>query len=355
MFQRFPYTNGHELNLDWILDEIRGMELQGDVPAYMQDANIYNVHSFGATGDGIQDDTDAIQDAMDAAISGGIIYFPAGEYIITDNLKVPENVTLAGTGIRSTKISISGTGKAVLDVSHKTLDGIVIRDMWLHSDTSRQNIGILGGCTLAEYNSGIFTVEHVMMDGFNVGVYGGASVGGIGIFDSVFRDVWIFDCDTGFQCLGSGNLYEHCRLTVCINGMVLDHLSTESLDGGWLVGCLFISNTRDIWINGNIRPINFQSCWFEQSAEGILAVANANTRCPVLVFRDCLLSTHSTTAECLNFYNLGGGLQVIDSCQFFQEQQSYKAGYTASQYGGTLRVHDTLSTAYNGTDTVLDT
>jgi Pectate lyase superfamily protein len=40
--------------------------------------NVFNVRSFGARGDGATDDTRAIQRAIDAAVSGGIIFFPPG-------------------------------------------------------------------------------------------------------------------------------------------------------------------------------------------------------------------------------------------------------------------------------------
>src|SRR5690606_13319574 len=38
-----------------------------------------NVRDFGAIGDGIEDDTPAVFDAIEAA-AGGVVYFPAGTY-----------------------------------------------------------------------------------------------------------------------------------------------------------------------------------------------------------------------------------------------------------------------------------
>ena len=53
------------------------------------------VTSYGAKGDGTADDTAAIQSALDACqSSGGIIYFPAGTYVITDSLLFYSNQTL---------------------------------------------------------------------------------------------------------------------------------------------------------------------------------------------------------------------------------------------------------------------
>lgn len=45
-------------------------------------AEVANVLDFGATGDGSTDDRSAIQAAIDSLTSGGIVYFPAGTYLV---------------------------------------------------------------------------------------------------------------------------------------------------------------------------------------------------------------------------------------------------------------------------------
>ncbi len=56
-----------------------------------------NVLSFGATGNGLTDDTDAFKDAI-AHLSkqGGTIFVPAGYYCLTETLTLPSNVALVG-------------------------------------------------------------------------------------------------------------------------------------------------------------------------------------------------------------------------------------------------------------------
>lgn len=49
-----------------------------------------NVRDFGAVGDGETDDTEAIQRAIDAAVSlpePSVIHFPAGTYIVRATLR----------------------------------------------------------------------------------------------------------------------------------------------------------------------------------------------------------------------------------------------------------------------------
>lgn len=58
----------------------------------------YSVADFGAKGDGVADDTQAFQDALDAARSngGGVVFAPSGTYRIDGTLLVPTGVTLRG-------------------------------------------------------------------------------------------------------------------------------------------------------------------------------------------------------------------------------------------------------------------
>ena len=53
---------------------------------------------FGAYGDGVNDDSDAIQVALD---KGGVVYLPAGRYKITKTLTIGSNTVLMGAGDNS--------------------------------------------------------------------------------------------------------------------------------------------------------------------------------------------------------------------------------------------------------------
>ena len=86
-------------------------------------SNVANVKAFGAVGAGNswQDDTAAIQAAINSvATSGGIVFFPPGRYTVTPTsspaLTVPSNVTLMGAGIGATELIKNADG-ILLDFS----------------------------------------------------------------------------------------------------------------------------------------------------------------------------------------------------------------------------------------------
>ncbi len=63
--------------------------------------------AYGAKGDGITDDTAAINSAITAAASGGIIFFPFGTYIISSSLIIDnDNIALVGQGQRGSAATI---------------------------------------------------------------------------------------------------------------------------------------------------------------------------------------------------------------------------------------------------------
>jgi hypothetical protein len=86
--------------------------VQRTVESKLQD--VVSVKDFGAVGDGVADDTVAIQAALTYAASqssGGFagrtvtIFFPAGQYL-TGSLTVSTKASLQGSGIESTFVSL---------------------------------------------------------------------------------------------------------------------------------------------------------------------------------------------------------------------------------------------------------
>jgi len=72
----------------------------------MIDGAAISVRDFGAIGDGITNDRDALQLALNAVgdAGGGTLYLPKGRYYITGALLVPSNTRVTGAGVGATVI-----------------------------------------------------------------------------------------------------------------------------------------------------------------------------------------------------------------------------------------------------------
>ncbi|WP_184549754.1 glycosyl hydrolase family 28-related protein [Mucilaginibacter sp. FT3.2] len=86
-----------------------------------------NVKNKGAIGDGINDDTQAIRDAIYAAKSGAIptVYFPEGSYLIKETgdkpgiIKLLNGVSLKGAGVNETHIVLSSGRKNPVSIFYQ--------------------------------------------------------------------------------------------------------------------------------------------------------------------------------------------------------------------------------------------
>jgi hypothetical protein len=99
-----------------------------------------DVTAFGAIGDGITDDTVAIQNAINSLVTtppalptGGTVYFPVGTYLITSALEVSSYIELLGESLNA-KIDAQ-TADAAIKVADSTIhnNDITIRRLHIHN------------------------------------------------------------------------------------------------------------------------------------------------------------------------------------------------------------------------------
>lgn len=94
--------------LRYLTNTIRGLHADpGSGEWYKVAGYVCNVAEFGAVGDGVTEDTDAIQAALDAAsdAGGGVVYMPPGTYSV-DTLYINDDVSLVGSGMGVTILSM---------------------------------------------------------------------------------------------------------------------------------------------------------------------------------------------------------------------------------------------------------
>lgn len=148
----------------------------------------YNVKDFGAKGDGITDDSIAIQSAFAfmATHNGGTLNLPEGNYLVGGSpgykgLTPPSGTVVQGvagfqTGSYSnnvvqtppSRITLRGANKAIFKIGECT-DRITIKDMELFSETGDNTYGFeaVGGYTSSQEHN----FDRVTFTGFYRGIY----------------------------------------------------------------------------------------------------------------------------------------------------------------------------------------
>jgi hypothetical protein len=125
-------------------------------------ANVRNP-PFAAKGDGLTDDTEAMQKALDACPSNQVVYVPTGVYKITRQLRVPGGKTLRGAGPARTEIRYLGLGEPQI---------LAIRENTWIPYTTNILAGYAKGSTLLRVAgaSGFKAGDMVLVDQLNDGV-----------------------------------------------------------------------------------------------------------------------------------------------------------------------------------------
>lgn len=124
---------------------------EGGGPGLPADGQVFNVKAYGAVGDGVADDTSAIDAAVRAApANGGIVYFPPGRYLVSaalglpdDLLRIEKPLQLLGAGplvsVVTTNQPVRNLIRLELEVSdvHDKARAVMIRDLKFDADVAR--------------------------------------------------------------------------------------------------------------------------------------------------------------------------------------------------------------------------
>jgi hypothetical protein len=178
-----------------------------------------SVRDFDAVGDGVVNDTAAIQVALNASV-GGTLYFPEGTYKITPTagkvFALPGGVRLVGAGKGKTILKIAnGTGAfdaVFYDASHD-LSGLVLADLTIDLNTANNPIAnfaeIMAHPRVAVYINNGASGTRVRIE--NLEVKGNNSINTI-IVTSALADVVVRGCS--FTNVADSNLVAHDHSTL---------------------------------------------------------------------------------------------------------------------------------------------
>lgn len=126
-----------------------------------------SVKDFGAVGDGVTNDTAAIQAAMTAtnSLGGGTLYFPVGTYLVASTITATTGVKFAGAG---PNVSVIKTTSATADVIKFDAESCGVDGLGFASSITRTG----GSFIYVTLNGSNCRINNFRMTGYYIGIYG---------------------------------------------------------------------------------------------------------------------------------------------------------------------------------------
>jgi hypothetical protein len=121
---------------------------------YLDTANVADVLSFGATGNGTTNDYTAVINAI-SSLGGhsGVVFFPAGNYLINSTLNLPDSVTLKGAGADVTTLTfdLGGVTGNCINIQHGQSNVFVAVDSGYVKGSVSLSVANASGFTPGDY------------------------------------------------------------------------------------------------------------------------------------------------------------------------------------------------------------
>lgn len=264
------------------------------IPAAGRDGR-FNVRAYGAEGNGMNDDTVAVQAAFDAAAeNGGTVYIPAGVYRITAAIYVSSSNQIAVTGDSSAVSCIlnetDGESAIVIDsagelIYGNTIEGIRVvthgvscggiilaaqaqfrmTDVLIYGDYGEAN-GV--GLELIDCSQCMLTAVQVQGYGIGANIYG----------SNIYGDIYLSNCrfdgnkDTAISIEAEEGIFAE-NVTCYGNGQALK--LTESKNS-LFSNCVFDSSVIYNAEAAQCERIKFTGCWFSDNITNMGSVSYDN-------------------------------------------------------------------------------
>ncbi len=224
---------------------------------------------FGARGDGVSDDTTAIQRAIDAARmhgKGGMAYLPSGVYVVRKTLNITGgNYTVGGSGFRSGLLWKGGEGGTIISVHDP--QNLVLENMAIgNHDTG---LSMNNGIDILQSGSGkgsAMTYDNVTVFGMyqNKPYLKGLWLKGLGKESTVLIR----------QMEGNIHLVDSAQATILLNNTYEGSLVVEGKDkrrGGFLGVLTHLSTSSDyaLYVRDN-HSLVASDFFIEQTEHGFL-------------------------------------------------------------------------------------
>lgn len=290
-------------------------------------SDIVSVKDFGAVGDGVTDDTSAIQQAihyvMTTPYNGGKLYFPDGHYLVSTITNTDWGLELIGSSINSSRIIGSGNGYTIDMSGTNTKVNCSIKNLgFFHKDSTNT------GTHIFLDNVRNFTIENCL---FSTNTNNAIQIenserGTYGVF---IRDCWFDSIRSSAITLGvnSANINpptdiyisqcsfqpavgnsSPCLQVNAVGGLYCTDIDiTSSGDGHFLRALTIIPSATQ-----NCNALLFDKCLFDSSSDANMYIGGTG---PVTdtTFNNCWFNTSSNNSGIYMNNPSLNGLSITDS------------------------------------------
>lgn len=213
--------------------------------------NVLNVKQFGAAGDGVLDDTFTIQHAFNNLVDGQTLYFPPGEYKISDTLQFYGRNNIRILGYKA-KIMMMNSAKNVI------------------------RLGNGSGSASIRYHIRGLDIDGGSTTGYAIGVDAG---GGTYMQNCLIQDCYIHNCGVGIYLGGDNNSILDNTFESCTKAGILNDCSSYALiSGNTLKSCFNAINLQLPYYNKVLNNHMFASSNF-----GVLIGGTPNSEVHCLI------------------------------------------------------------------------
>ncbi|MHB9023007.1 MAG: glycosyl hydrolase family 28-related protein [Armatimonadota bacterium] len=279
----------------------------------------------GAVGDGMADDTAAIQKAFDEVKEGSTVYLPAGTYRLTKTLTLlgPRHGTLVVGHGRDTKLIwdgpvggkminedgiaycryvgllFDGRGKASVGLYHNT-------NLRFETEVRHQHLAFLNftdTAVLVEPQHKVATAETLFENCLFENCKRGVAFLQFNDYDFTFDGCEFRRCDTAIHCVHGNTYIRNCHFA----GSTNVDIALQPEHGCSVRRCTSVGSKTFLYFSNSVSPVVIQDCRIDGWTHPNWAITLGGA--PVMIF-DCVFTNPPNKTPPVKF---GGGQRLLVS------------------------------------------
>ena len=280
-----------------------------------------SVKDFGAVGDGVTDDTAAINAALTASRN---VKFPAGNYIVSTGITMTTSHSLLGDGMDRTTITGSGNMDVIYFNAASSSDhGFVIRDMTITNSTAVASQS--SGSGIRMNNAYVWRIDNVKVSGCFNGIT--TTLSGLSTITKFFT----VNCKTSAVSFTTSYDIRLCQFELTgpsVYGIKLQDFCDEHAFSDGVVSSVTTALYTDATVYSvSQRPefCRFSNVSFDACTNG-LNLGN----CTDMVFANCFISNRPNDGVSLGNRGTVENIQFIGTTVFNNGGHGINVGSTAT-------------------------